>query len=153
MECPIIPPHSSCSWGASATSTHQTQAPLWSTAGKVTYTIHQPALIIHLLWGVGFWCLLTSLLWYGYGTCVKRWKRKYILNCKANVICLFVPTFNNKFCACLSSAGVGRTGAFIVIDAMLERIKHERTVDIYGHVTCLRAQRNYMVSHHWCIFP
>ncbi|XP_066985469.1 tyrosine-protein phosphatase Lar isoform X3 [Macrobrachium rosenbergii] len=44
------------------------------------------------------------------------------------------------------SAGVGRTGAFIVIDAMLERIKHERTVDIYGHVTCLRAQRNYMVQ-------
>ena len=29
---------------------------------------------------------------------------------------------------------------------MLERIKHERTVDIYGHVTCLRAQRNYMVQ-------
>lgn len=48
----------------------------------------------------------------------------------------------------LSSAGVGRTGAFIVIDAMLERIKHERTVDIYGHVTCLRAQRNYMVQLH-----
>ena len=44
------------------------------------------------------------------------------------------------------SAGVGRTGAFIVIDAMLERVKHERTVDIYGHVTCLRAQRNYMVQ-------
>ena len=44
------------------------------------------------------------------------------------------------------SAGVGRTGAFIVIDAMLERIKTERTVDIYGHVTCLRAQRNYMVT-------
>ncbi|XP_055886078.1 tyrosine-protein phosphatase Lar-like isoform X13 [Biomphalaria glabrata] len=44
------------------------------------------------------------------------------------------------------SAGVGRTGAFIVIDAMLERIKHEMTVDIYGHVTCLRAQRNYMVQ-------
>ena len=41
---------------------------------------------------------------------------------------------------------MGRTGAFIVIDAMLERIKHERTVDIYGHVTCLRAQRNYMVN-------
>ena len=29
---------------------------------------------------------------------------------------------------------------------MLERIKHEKTVDIYGHVTCLRAQRNYMVQ-------
>ncbi|XP_056606921.1 protein tyrosine phosphatase receptor type Fa isoform X7 [Triplophysa dalaica] len=44
------------------------------------------------------------------------------------------------------SAGVGRTGCFIVIDAMLERMKHEKLVDIYGHVTCMRAQRNYMVQ-------
>ncbi|XP_076849171.1 receptor-type tyrosine-protein phosphatase delta isoform X2 [Brachyhypopomus gauderio] len=44
------------------------------------------------------------------------------------------------------SAGVGRTGCFIVIDAMLERIKYEKTVDIYGHVTLMRAQRNYMVQ-------
>ncbi|XP_047662500.1 receptor-type tyrosine-protein phosphatase F isoform X9 [Tachysurus fulvidraco] len=44
------------------------------------------------------------------------------------------------------SAGVGRTGCLIVIDAMLERMKHEKTVDIYGHVTCMRSQRNYMVQ-------
>ncbi|XP_068460855.1 receptor-type tyrosine-protein phosphatase S-like isoform X1 [Clinocottus analis] len=44
------------------------------------------------------------------------------------------------------SAGVGRTGCFIVIDGMLERIRHERTVDIYGHVTLMRSQRNYMVQ-------
>ncbi|XP_032884727.1 receptor-type tyrosine-protein phosphatase F isoform X19 [Amblyraja radiata] len=44
------------------------------------------------------------------------------------------------------SAGVGRTGCFVVIDAMLERVKLEKTVDIYGHVTCMRAQRNYMVQ-------
>uniref|UniRef100_A0A4W4FQU8 Receptor-type tyrosine-protein phosphatase F n=1 Tax=Electrophorus electricus TaxID=8005 RepID=A0A4W4FQU8_ELEEL len=44
------------------------------------------------------------------------------------------------------SAGVGRTGCLIVIDAMLERMKHEKSVDIYGHVTCMRAQRNYMVQ-------
>ena len=43
------------------------------------------------------------------------------------------------------SAGVGRTGCFIVIDSMLERVRQEKTIDIYGHVTCLRAQRNYMV--------
>lgn len=47
---------------------------------------------------------------------------------------------------CSRSAGVGRTGCFIVIDAMLERMKHEKTVDIYGHVTCMRSQRNYMVQ-------
>lgn len=44
------------------------------------------------------------------------------------------------------SAGVGRTGAFIVIDSMMERVKHEKTIDVYGHVTCLRSQRNYMVQ-------
>ncbi|XP_032733425.1 receptor-type tyrosine-protein phosphatase F isoform X10 [Lontra canadensis] len=44
------------------------------------------------------------------------------------------------------SAGVGRTGCFIVIEAMLERMKHEKTVDVYGHVTCMRSQRNYMVQ-------
>ncbi|KAM4628738.1 protein tyrosine phosphatase receptor type Fa isoform 2-T2 [Polymixia lowei] len=44
------------------------------------------------------------------------------------------------------SAGVGRTGCFIVIEAMLERMRHEKSVDIYGHVTCMRAQRNYMVQ-------
>lgn len=48
--------------------------------------------------------------------------------------------------ALVLSAGVGRTGCFIVIDAMLERMKHEKTVDIYGHVTCMRSQRNYMVQ-------
>lgn len=41
---------------------------------------------------------------------------------------------------------MGRTGCFVVIDSMLERLRHEGTVDIYGHVTCLRAQRNYMVQ-------
>nr|XP_027202384.1 tyrosine-protein phosphatase Lar-like isoform X2 [Dermatophagoides pteronyssinus] len=44
------------------------------------------------------------------------------------------------------SAGVGRSGCYIVIDSMLDRIKCEDTIDIYGHVTCLRAQRNYMVQ-------
>uniref|UniRef100_A0A8C2XIP0 Receptor-type tyrosine-protein phosphatase F n=1 Tax=Cyclopterus lumpus TaxID=8103 RepID=A0A8C2XIP0_CYCLU len=44
------------------------------------------------------------------------------------------------------SAGVGRTGCFIVIEATLERMKHEKSADIYGHVTCMRAQRNYMVQ-------
>lgn len=44
------------------------------------------------------------------------------------------------------SAGVGRTGCYIVLDTMLERLKHESTVDIYGHTACLRAQRNYMIQ-------
>ncbi|TPP66738.1 Receptor-type tyrosine-protein phosphatase delta, partial [Fasciola gigantica] len=44
------------------------------------------------------------------------------------------------------SAGVGRTGAFIVIDSQLERLKHEKSVDIYGSVSRMRNQRNFMVQ-------
>ncbi|KHN75199.1 Tyrosine-protein phosphatase Lar-like [Toxocara canis] len=44
------------------------------------------------------------------------------------------------------SAGIGRTGAFIVIDCMLERLRYENTIDIYGCVTALRSQRSYMVQ-------
>lgn len=29
---------------------------------------------------------------------------------------------------------------------MTERIKHEKTIDMYGHVTLMRSQRNYMVQ-------
>ena len=64
--------------------------------------------------------------------------------------------FNFQLFVYIFSAGVGRTGAFIVIDSMLERIKHEKTIDVYGHVTCLRSQRNYMVClynfYHLCLF-
>lgn len=45
------------------------------------------------------------------------------------------------------SAGVGRTGTFIVIDTMLQRLMHEEEMlDIYGDVSLLRTQRNYMIQ-------
>uniref|UniRef100_A0A914XCX4 Protein-tyrosine-phosphatase n=1 Tax=Plectus sambesii TaxID=2011161 RepID=A0A914XCX4_9BILA len=44
------------------------------------------------------------------------------------------------------SAGIGRTGAFIAIDCMLERLRYENTVDVFGCVTALRSQRSYMVQ-------
>lgn len=45
-----------------------------------------------------------------------------------------------------SSAGVGRTGAFIVIDTMLDRIKAEGTIDIFNFVAYLRTRRTAMVQ-------
>ena len=46
------------------------------------------------------------------------------------------------------SAGVGRTGCYIVIDSALTRLKENlSTIDIYGHVSLLRSQRPYMVQH------
>uniref|UniRef100_A0A5S6QAL2 protein-tyrosine-phosphatase n=1 Tax=Trichuris muris TaxID=70415 RepID=A0A5S6QAL2_TRIMR len=44
------------------------------------------------------------------------------------------------------SAGVGRTGALIVVDIMLDRLRYENTVDIYGCVAAIRSQRSYMVQ-------
>ncbi|CAI2737227.1 unnamed protein product, partial [Dicrocoelium dendriticum] len=44
------------------------------------------------------------------------------------------------------SAGVGRTGAFILLDILLEKMKQEKAVDVHGAVSRLRAQRNFMVQ-------
>jgi len=46
------------------------------------------------------------------------------------------------------SAGVGRTGCYIVIDSALHRLREGlSSIDIYGHVNLLRSQRPYMVQH------
>ncbi|XP_046869798.1 receptor-type tyrosine-protein phosphatase C isoform X2 [Hypomesus transpacificus] len=44
------------------------------------------------------------------------------------------------------SAGVGRTGTYISIDAMMEGLDSEGRVDIYGFVVGLRRQRSLMVQ-------
>ncbi|XP_051544635.1 LOW QUALITY PROTEIN: receptor-type tyrosine-protein phosphatase beta-like [Myxocyprinus asiaticus] len=44
------------------------------------------------------------------------------------------------------SAGVGRTGTFIVLDRVLQQLEKTCTVDIYGCVFDLRLHRSYMVQ-------
>ncbi|XP_046841964.1 titin-like isoform X3 [Xenia sp. Carnegie-2017] len=44
------------------------------------------------------------------------------------------------------SAGVGRTGTYVVIDTQLRRIAKRKTVDVYGNVQTLRNQRLLMVQ-------
>ena len=44
------------------------------------------------------------------------------------------------------SAGVGRTGTFITIDAMMERLKEKDNLNIYQFVTEMRSSRTFMVQ-------
>ncbi|KAM4628865.1 receptor-type tyrosine-protein phosphatase C isoform 2-T2 [Polymixia lowei] len=60
-----------------------------------------------------------------------------------------VNAFKNVFSGPIvihCSAGVGRTGTYIGIDAMMEGLESEGRVDIYGYVVRLRRQRCLMVQ-------
>ena len=46
----------------------------------------------------------------------------------------------------LFSAGVGRTGAYIVIDAMLRQMLSIGKLDIDGYLAYIRSQRNFLIQ-------
>ncbi len=54
--------------------------------------------------------------------------------------------FNTSLCFPQCSAGVGRTGVFITLSIVLERMRYEGVVDIFQTVKMLRTQRPAMVQ-------
>ena len=44
------------------------------------------------------------------------------------------------------SAGVGRTGTFVMLDSMMDRLKLEDSINIYEFLIQMRRKRMYMVQ-------
>lgn len=60
-------------------------------------------------------------------------------------LCGAARTHNGPSCS-LCSAGVGRTGVFITLSIVLERMRYEGVVDMFQMVKTLRTQRPAMVQ-------
>lgn len=60
---------------------------------------------------------------------------------------LFNPKHSQeKYLRFSPSAGVGRTGTYIAIDAMIDKIRQEGKIDIYNFVVQMRRERSLMVQ-------
>ena len=54
--------------------------------------------------------------------------------------------FTSLFVLLPLSAGVGRTGTFITLDAMMERLKEKDDLNIFEFVSEMRTRRKQMVQ-------
>ncbi|XP_065178731.1 uncharacterized protein LOC135809326 [Sycon ciliatum] len=58
----------------------------------------------------------------------------------------YVPANSDAPMTVHCSAGVGRTGTFICVDTLLQRLVYRPTIDVYGTICAMRMQRNLMVQ-------
>ena len=76
----------------------------------------------------------------------------YVLNSTCIALCIeymycFVCLIHVlPLCVCICSGGCGRTGTFITISILLERLKTEGVVDVFHTVRGLRLQRPKLVQ-------
>lgn len=59
---------------------------------------------------------------------------------------MYLQQSNTYPIICNLSAGVGRTGTFIGLDVLIERLQNEQTVNVYDTVIEMRKQRTEMVQ-------
>ena len=64
------------------------------------------------------------------------------LNGSVSVLCVY-PLFFLHVC----SAGVGRSGTFIAVDAMMERLKEKDDINIYEFLYSMRCDRPFMIQN------
>lgn len=61
------------------------------------------------------------------------------------IFAVFILLYAKQMCLCCS-AGAGRTGTFIALSNILERVKAEGLLDVFQAVKSLRLQRPHMVQ-------
>eukprot|EP00061_Rhincodon_typus_P019008 g48430.t1 len=74
----------------------------------------------------------------------EKWCPDYVI--RKLFISHFFILYGNLIAVLFHSAGVGRTGSYIGIDAMMQGLETEGRVDIYGYIVQLRRQRCLMVQ-------
>ena len=62
-----------------------------------------------------------------------------------------VHTYCIVHIVCLHSAGVGRTGTYIAIDAMLQRLQERDDLNVHDFVVQMRTKRTLMVQNLVCM--